>query len=223
VRFITALCVLFSLAATTTAAGIYRNEAEFKAALEPGWFQDSYDEFTYGSFVDYQLDRGPVNGYSYFVNAFGETDDGFGPTLLYSGDGNMSTNSAWDWMNVTFTEKLPNAVGGRFFPGDINGNFSGGIIEMVLSDQTTYTLEFPWENGGGGGYAPVADSFVGFVSDVSIYSMVVYMRESEAPLAWPTIDDLIMGKATTAIPEPGTLALLGIGTALTSLRKRRTR
>lgn len=220
-RFITALCVLFSIAATTVAAGIYRNEAEFKATLESGWYQDGFDEFTYGSFVDYQLDRGPVNGYSYFMNAFGETEEGFGPTLLYSGDGNMSTNSAWDWMMVTFTENLPNAVGGRFFPGDIDGNFSGGVIEMALNDGTIYTLEFPWGDGGGPN-DPVLDPFVGFASDVPIYSMIVYMRESEAPTAWPTIDDLIMGRTTTAIPEPGTLALLGIGAALTSLRRRRS-
>lgn len=190
----------FGVASAANGAVAYTNEADFVNQLQPGYYLEEFDGYTYGSYVDLTLDlaQGP---WSYTLGAAGG-----GSNQLFSGDGNMSTDSALDALTVTFTGADVYAVGGFFFAGDFSGFYQVGPIELSLSDGTFYSFD------------PASDSeFVGFVSNVPITSMSI-----EAPdvtgNAWPTIDHFYVG--TTVIPGPGALALLGVAGLAGSRRRR---
>jgi hypothetical protein len=182
---------------SATAYDLFTDDVAFEAMLVPGFYLEEFDGYTYGSFTDEFLIL-ESNGWRYTID-----EDGTGSSGLWSGDGNMSTNSALNYLTVTFDETadkgLPTAVGGWFFPSEINGFYIPGPMDLTIwyDDGTSDTYSWDTANDtdfrGFGGTKPIAEFWI------------------DAPEvgenAWPTMDHFYVGEY---VPAPGALALLGL-------------
>jgi len=180
------------LGTTSAAFGtiVMTDEADFVNAMMPGYYLEEFDGFTYGSYTELTLDLAQ-GGWAYTISA----EDQGGGGGLYSGDGNMSNNNAADALRVDFTGDPVTAIGGFFFPGEINGFFQAGPMRIELSDGTVYE------------YDSVSDTdFLGFVSEAPITWMLIDAVGLDLP-DWPTMDHFYVG---TAVPAPSVVALLGL-------------
>lgn len=184
-----AFLVLVLAAVTANAAQVYTNEADFKAAIGGTYLLEEFANYTYGAFTGDFLDIGPQNGFSGRISAEGGAN-----SFLWSGDGNMSTNDATDYLRVDFTGADTFATGGWFFPSNIDGLYQAGPVVIDLSDSTHY--EFNPPNG---------TTFVGFVASQKLDWIKIDCPESPAN-AWSTMDHYYIG-----VPEPASLALLALG------------
>lgn len=184
-----AAAALALFAGSTLAATVYTDETTFLGATQPGFYLEDFSGYTYGSFTGPSIDFFQ-GGWAYTISA---------PQDLFSVDGAMSTNVGADPMYVDFTGDDVTAVGGWFYASDFDGYYIPGDITLTLSDGTV-------EN-----YSPSGTmAFRGFTSDVPITRLTI-----ETPVDFPVMDHFYVG----AVPEPGSLALLGLG-ALALLRRR---
>lgn len=180
-------CALISLLPasrlTSAAITVYTDEAEFLSAMNgAAYLLEDFDSYTYGSFVGPSLDLGPENGYSATLTA---------PNFLYSGDGNMSTNSAIESILATLTGSATYAVGGWFFASDIFGVYTTGTVILTLSDGTTETFET---------YDPENNmTFRGFISDVPLKSIAIDAPDDPNAPKWPTMDHFYVGGVLDSI------------------------
>ena len=176
---------------------VYDNEADFLAAIGDYLLED-FDGYYYGGFTEYTLDIGPMNGYSGTIST-----DGLVLAPLWSGDGNMSTTNAQDWLRIDFTGLPTLSTGGWFFASDINGYFVAGRQTVIeLSNGFIYD------------FVPVSDTdFRGFVSTEPLDWMTIDCPD-DASYYWSTMDHYYIDS-----PAPGALALLG----LAGLMRRRRR
>jgi hypothetical protein len=202
-------CALVALAAGTVTLGattagaavIYEDEPSFLANIQAGYYLEDFNGYVYGGYTEYTLYL-ESNGWAYTISAEGGAN-----SFLWSGDGNMSTNSALDWLRVDFDPDcengLPTAVGGWFFPSDISGYYQAGPIVIDMSDGTHY--EFNPASG---------TDFRGFTTDAPISWMTIEAPDG-AVYAWATMDHFYVG----AVPAPGVLALLGLAGLARSRRR----
>ena len=86
---------------------IYTNVGDFVAALDGAFFLEDFSSVGFGD-PGNPVNFGPSNGYGLEISSVGG---------LFSGGGNMSTNSAFDPMVLT-TSGNPTAVGGNFWLTD---------------------------------------------------------------------------------------------------------
>ena len=196
-------CALVALAAgaitlTAGASVVYENEASFLTAIQAGYYLEEFDGYTYGSYQGDTLNLSQ-GGWAYTISADGPVN-----STLYSGDGNMSTNNATDWLRVDFTGDPVTAVGGWFFAGDIGGYYIPGPMIIELSDGTYYEFD------------PVnTTDFRGFTTSEPITWMTIEATDVGGVPAWATMDHFYVG----AVPAPGVLALLGLAGLVRSRRR----
>jgi hypothetical protein len=172
-------------------ADLFTDEAAFLGAIEGDYYLEEFDGYTYGSYTELTLDLGPVNGYSYTLDA----NTGAGDPGLWSGDGNMSTNSALNLLTVTFTGDDVTAVGGFFFASEINGFYIPEQVTVELSDGQMHV------------FTPATDTeFIGFTSATPITSLTIDADDTFQN-AWSTMDHFYVG---AVIPAPGAAALFGL-------------
>ena len=195
-------CALVALAAgavtlTAGASVVYENEASFLAAIQPGYYLEDFNGYVYGGYTEYTLDLSQ-GGWAYTISA-----EGVENSFLWSGDGNMSTNNAQDYLRVDFTGDPVTAVGGWFFASDIGGYFvPGRPVVIDLSDGTNYE------------FVPTSDTdFRGFTTDEPISWMKIDCPD-DAAYYWSTMDHFYVG-----VPAPGVLALLGLAGLVRSRRR----
>ncbi|MCK4871707.1 MAG: hypothetical protein KAS72_03175 [Phycisphaerales bacterium] len=191
--------LILGAASAATGAIVYDNEADFLAMIQSGYYLEDFDGYTYGSFQGETLDL-EANGYAYTLSAYGAGSAG-----LWSGDGNMSTNSALNPITVDFTGLDVTAIGGFFFASEINGFYMPGSMVLVLSDGTQITYDPPNDT-----------TFRGFTSDVPIVQMTIDAVDTDV-YKWATMDHFYVG---AMIPAPSGLAMLG-AVGLLGLRRRR--
>lgn len=201
------ILLLLAVTAAPTFGGViaYTNEATFKAALAPGYYQEDFDYAPWTTCVNPAVPSpqsfGPSGGWAYQVSA----PSGLSGQVLPGGGGAVGDYQLGEGITATFTGTLPTAVGGIFWTTDLNGNpVNGGTVYIALANLETYT------------YTDTSDwdAFTGFISDSPIASIRVTTGGN-----WATMDHVIVG--TT--PEPATLAFLGLGGAAIFVRRRRGR
>jgi hypothetical protein len=182
------------------AATIFIDSPTFVAGLQPGYYLESFDSLTAEPLPN------PIifssGGFSYSASAPG----GFFPVAT-SGDWVLSTTFPTDPITLTFTSGNVTAVGGHFFATDLVGNVTSGTITLNLSDGSSVTLT-----------NPAASSFIGFMTEVPITSLVIAAENEGAPYKYPTADDLYVG---STVPEPSSAILVAAGgLLLAGLRSR---
>lgn len=190
-----ALAALLLSVPSQAATVLYTDEAAFLSVLAFDSYLEEFSAYTYGSYAAPSLNLSGGSGFAYTLSA---------PLNLYSGNGDMSTNSAGDALTATFTGSPVTAVGGLFYATNIDGDYQAGNILVTLNDGTTRSFS-----------PPNTSSFTGFTSDVAITSITIDATSGN----WPTMDNFYVG---AAVPEPSGLVLCGFGAgALIMLRRRR--
>ncbi|UCD75313.1 MAG: hypothetical protein JSV91_00030 [Phycisphaerales bacterium] len=176
---------------------VYDNEADFLAAIGDYLLED-FDQYTYGEYTEYTLDIGPMNGYAGTISAEGGAN-----SYLWSGYGDMSTNSALDWLRVDFTGLPTYSTGGFFYASDIGGYFVPGR-QVVIELSNGFIYDF----------VPASQTdFRGFLSTDELFWMTIDAPD-DASYYWSSMDHFYIDS-----PAPGALALLG----LAGLMRRRRR
>jgi hypothetical protein len=175
-------------------------ESEFLAALENPYLFEDFNQYTYGSYVAPALEL-DASGYQVVLSA---------QTKLYSGDGDMSTRCVDDVLVIDFSSfSIPiTAIGGYFWPTDIQDRDLVGYTKVVLSDGSVYEIE-----------KADYDTFLGFIStDNTVFSRleISVLGRLSAPYSWPTVDNLYAGTVNPDFdpvpnPEPSSLLLLTTG------------
>ncbi len=153
-------------------------------------FTETFDSYT--GFYD-----NPASGTLGPVTWFAEANGG----LFANGD-YFSTNIADVDLVFTFDPGV-HGVGGNFFGTDINFNVVPSLVQVSLSDGTSYVSA-----------VDSASQFVGFYSTTSYISEIAIYALDGSSNVWATADNL-----SVAVPAPGVLALLGVA-GLGSRRRR---
>jgi hypothetical protein len=200
------LVALLGIASFANAQTItYNNQATFLANVVPGYYLENFNSLSNGTFYPNPLNFSG-NGFAFTVSA---------TNGLYGAAGNggsaLSTNTATDPITFTFTGAPVTAIGGNFFGSDINGNFSAANINITLSNGFTTTLT-----------TPSLTAFSGFtVSSGSISTLTVSSVQPQSGFLWPTVDNLIIGTSTAAVPAPSSFASLLAGAGMGGIMLRR--
>jgi hypothetical protein len=184
--------------ATASAANatFYTTEASFLAAISPSFYLEDFSSYTYGvpyagnvTNVNYPEAGGTVNGYSWTVNIAGG---------VWSNPSALSTNTASDPINITFTGAPVKAFGGNFTNTDISGNNIPGVVTVNLSNGESQTLT-----------NPTASSFLGWTGTVAITSIVVNASDPAGAFSWPQVDHFYIGTTGGATPCPANIVNTG--------------
>jgi hypothetical protein len=125
---------------------------------------------------------------------------------LFADAGYFSTNLAQTELVFALAPGV-SAVGGNFFGTDINFNVVPSIVEVTLSDGTTYIAALDTQ-----------DAFVGFYSlgaEISSISTLA-LGAAGGPATFATANNLYV-----AVPAPGAIALLGLAGGVAARRRRR--
>jgi hypothetical protein len=197
-----AVLLMFGMAATTLGdTTVYEDEDAFLAAIGGGggYLLEDFNGYVYGGYTEWTLQLGPEDGYAGLISTEGD-----GNSYLWSGDGNMSTESALDWLRVDFNgENDTYSTGGWFFPGDYFGYWVPGkpteiAIYFVDTDPFYYT------------FTPATSTdFRGFVATNVMTHMTIEAPDDASNYYWPTMDHYYIDS-----PEPTSLLLLGLGALL---------
>jgi hypothetical protein len=150
--------------------GIYTDRDLFLANVAAGFYEEDFLSVAPG-------DGGPSmnfsgNGFAYTISA---------AQNLYNGDGFISTNNFADPLVITFTGAPVTAIGGNFWPTDIDFNPLGTDISITLSDGTVETLT-----------SSGSTDFRGFVTKAPITSISIDASD-DIQNAWATLDNIIVG------------------------------
>ena len=182
---------------------VYTNRAAFLSQLQPGYFEDTMSDLTNGGFRAYSATRSG-NGYSVTYTA--SSDDvrsvSAGMSTVFSDDNLIASLSANSY-----------AVGGYFYLTDSDGNyqaFTGFNISAVAANGIDPNSSLSAVNS--------ATNFFGWISTTPITSVTVNAG-GFPPGRWTTVTDVIVG---ASVPEPGTLALMLLGSAIGFAKRRKT-
>ena len=159
-----------------------------------------------------------------FLGRFSTTGDSSSVTTI-NGGSNFTGGKWWETNFTTVTVQFTTAVAAfGTFMTDL-GDFDGGLAVDFFSD-TTAVDGFQLLNASGrsvnGGLA-----FFGYTNDITSFNRVVFTiaQGTTNPSNYDTVgfDDFITGtlRASTSVPEPTSIALVGLSLVLLSVARRR--
>ena len=184
--FYTLLVILALATAASANTVIFNDETSFLSALQSGYYLEDFNGFTYTGYSYDHFDFGPTNGFSYRMSS---------PLRgLFPLDGKMSNLESTETIIIDFTGSPSpvKAVGGNFWPTDIEGQNLAGNIDLSLSDGTQLHLTN-------------ADfrTFRGFISDGAGFThMRISTGGGETEISYPTVDHLYIGQPAPAPNHP---------------------
>ncbi len=189
---------------------VYTSLTAFTAAVQnPG-------TDTFAGFSLSQLTFGPLNRTAGSYGYQAVTD----PNNAFYGAGTLanpwlSTNTAKDTIDIGAFSGGVGALGGNFFGSAQLGNFVLGDVVVTAADAdgtVSRTIT-----------GATVDSFVGFVSNTGrmVSAAVSSVQPTAGNFIYPTVDNLVLATAVTAVPEPETYALLMAGLGIVGLMARR--
>lgn len=189
-----ATLALLSTSTAFAASTVYTSSGSFLSNVAAGSYTENFDALG-------TIDPGPLGlssgAFSYSISA---------PSDLFDAGGFLSTSLPDEAVTINFNGANVTAVGSNFYAVNFGNDFQSVNITLVLSDGTVETFK----------PTSVNDSFRGFTSNVAITSLVV---NGPGATLYASIDNLTVG--VTAVPEPGTWALMGLGLAgLLAARRR---
>lgn len=195
--------VAFSLlpASAKATTMVFTDEASFKAVLEPGYYLKEFDGHAEG--VTTPTLSYAKNGYAYTVST--TPSDTTTPYWIPSG---LAT-SAWNTsLVITFTGAPVTAVGGIFWPTDVNCldlPNGGDLITLTLSDGTKTTIQ-----------KANSSTFTGFATaDGPAFTSITIQAKVQTSgdvHQYPTMDHFYVGAdPLPSVPEASSLVLLGSG------------
>ena len=199
-RLLSAVALAFLSASSFASTVTYTSSAAFLAHVAPGGYTENFNSL--GS----PGPAGPIlfssGGFSYAVSA---------PSGLYA-NGFLGTGAGYEELTIDFTSGNVTAVGGNFFATDISDAFFAAEMNIALSDGTNVSFT----------PGSVADSYRGFTSDVTITSLMLTVSNVDFETLYAGLDNLTVGEAATAVPEPTSWALVGVAMAGLLITRRRT-
>ncbi len=137
-------------------------------------------------------------GFSYTISA---------PGGLYSNGDFLGTNNANQNLTINFTGAAVTAIGGNFYATNINDVFQSVAMTILLSDGTSTT--FTPNN---------ANTFRGVTTNIAITSLVLSAAGANT---FAGLDNFFVGVSDAVVPEPASIALLGLGLAgVVAMRRR---
>ncbi len=208
------LLAAFPCAVLSSPAAVvqYTDRAAFLAALRTGYFSTDFSTLTPGDQAVTSLSfSGGTPAINVDISSRNFSSSGPGDNLWVAGLGDIDAGLG---AATTFSDSLritaPSfyAVGGDWFLGDADDNFTAGTVTLVFSEGTTVSLN---------NLSP-AGSFLGFISDTPLTGADVLPPAPNLTGGWVTVDNLVVGNA---VPEPGGAVLAGWVGAGLMLRRRR--
>lgn len=187
-------------ASAITHAEIFTDRNDFESQLITSFF-NAFNDVAPGPVSSLNYDNAE---FAYEISATGEAN-----STLFNDAGLISTDSARDGILISFLSGNINAIGANFWSTDVFFDPTGSDITITLSDDSIHSFR-----------SSGPSDFIGFTSDIAIESIFIDAPERDpdnGPFHWAVLDNLTVG---TAVPTPGSLALLAIS-ALTVQRRRR--
>jgi hypothetical protein len=178
---------------------LFTNQAEFEAALTSSYLND----FTGAGELQVNYTASdPGTGFSYQA-----TQSGAGPNPENTYQVNNLLQTFFSSHNLLFTSTSNNynAIGGNFFITNVDGNFISQALTVTVTNgiDTLTTPSFTPTNATTG-------SFRGFISTSPITTLTINNATIQR---YASADNLRVGSTlVAAAPEPGTFALLALGT-----------
>lgn len=194
-------------AGTASASVTYNTQASFLAALNPGYYAETYQSFAEGGHATpFNFAGGAGNAFSYTATTSAQA---FLCFSLGSNNRYLTTSgqptTAWSApITITFTGQPVNAIGGSFFLTSAGGSVVDSPLTLNFSDGTSQVI-----NGG------TNTTFWGYVSDTAITSLTL---TPPATHRFVSVDNLTVGQST--VPTPGAASLVAVA-GVVGLRRRR--